>query len=356
RDRAEQPTHTRPALLSVWLRNINQYESSMDWRGSNWHGLSAALERGHYEYDVTDTTDLLRRLPEYRVVEYACNESPAGMMAQLRHWVTGKKDRALITHSVVPTRVMEGIHYCRFWEDVLFLQHPELGKTLGIGQITAARATGEQIDAVDPALRPYFRVGESLPVPAERFVAQGAKTLLQVGGQPLVQMKQISNGGRIFFLTYRAGRKDVPTTTEDRITAALMALLHVTPEFKAPQRLIAHTYQLAPGQVAALFDRECFDAFSKENGSGKELLRLSAPETDLSCSVRVPNGLYRIYDLLHDRELCAEAVGGTLTLRLQGASMGIFYYGQDTPAWQARLAKIRAARQTVAPYLLGASS
>ena len=60
-----------------------------------------------------------------------------------------------------------------------------------------------------------------------------------------------------------------------------------------------------------------------------------------TCAVAAPQGAYRVYDFLSGADEIRAVGRDGLGVELKGRSCALVYFGLDSPAWQAFLAKVK---------------
>lgn len=141
--------------------------------------------------------------------------------------------------------------------------------------------------------------------------------------------------------------------------AAARALPRVQRAGPAGASAVAATFDARVGHVAVLVNRAAAAAaearawsrktravFHKETWTPDGLLYPdTCPGASVVADVPVPEaGAYRVYRFIADEETTAMARDGHLPLTLGDAFADVVYYGKDTPAFRAHLARVKSER------------
>lgn len=297
-----------------------------------------ALEGMNIDYEAADLTLEPAEWERYEVLVYTPWESAARHLQALPAWLDAKPGRLLITHGAVPTRLADG----RGYRPSAALGDGTLGQGLGLGVIRVAPASPGPLSAARGWAAAALRVGEALNPPGGFFQCSAGEPLASLGAQALVTEAPRANGSRVLYLNYAAGQAET-RDLDRRLLGAALASAGVVPTTATPG-VYCHTYAVGPGTVAVLWSVEACERFRFEyRNDVEQRLPYHDPAVNLTVQVTVPAGSYRVLDWLAQQERAASAPAGTLDLDLRGRSCAMYYYGPDTPAWNACLERARQA-------------
>ena len=194
------------ATLCLGMRSIYQpFQEAEHSYGMSLNGaempyfLGGYLMRNNLPYDFCDEVlfqEAVRR-HDYTVVVYSPAESQLGFERLLTAWLAAKPGRTLITHSFVPYRPQRGINYRDFSAQAFAEPTSAFADTLGLGGFDKTE------DVTGSAVTPDGKAVASPAIRWRLFLPRNpGKTLLQVGGHPLVSEYPAGNGSKLLYLHF----------------------------------------------------------------------------------------------------------------------------------------------------------
>ena len=180
-------------------------------------------------------------------------------------------------------------------------------------------------------------------LPGSLFATTQGKSLVELGGRPLVTGARRPNGSCVFYLNYAAGQPET-RETDGKILRRLLLMAGCMPT-AVGDAIYCHSYNSGPGKVAVLWSVDACKRFKFEYRDDiEQRMKYKDAAVGVPVQILVQEGTYRVYDYLSGEEEVMEVKGPSLPIALRGRSCALVYFGLDTPEWRAHLAKIRAAR------------
>ena len=248
------------------------------------------------------------RLADYKTIIYSPAEAPQGFAGKLAAWLASGKGRTLITHSFVPARFSAPAPAPQgFTEDI---QPGGQEKLLGFSHITKSDAHGGILKTSNPvlarALKPFL--GKIINLPSGLYEAPGGKTLVSLGGHPLVSERRVGLG-RVIYLHFcpqkqqgGGGRTKVVSLSDDyagleaALMDGLMRYAGYTPAAITPPNVFALKFNAAGKRVvfitynaaapaAALYGGEVFHVYQAQAPEAKGSARFYVGEANHRCTL-----------------------------------------------------------------------
>jgi hypothetical protein len=335
RAKADGALQSRPRVLAVGLRCVVH---AVGYQPA-YLLTRTALDGLNVDCAVADLTLDPAQWEAYDVLIYTPWESAARHLQALPAWLDAKPGRLLITHGAVPTRLADGLGYL----PRAALGDGTLGRGLGLGEIsTGAALAADPLTTADGWTARALAVGRTVKLPGPLFQCSAGTPLATLGTQALVTTATRANGSRVVYLNYAAGQPETRDVDQQLLRAALASA--GSPATTVTPGVYCHTYAVGAGTVAVLWSTAACERFKFEyRGDIEQRLAYRDPAVDIAVQVSVPAGSYRVLDWLEQQEQVSAAAEGTLTLKLQGRSCALYYFGPDTAAWQASLEGLRQA-------------
>lgn len=356
-DKARSPYFATAPILCVADRPAGRHTGT-PFFNSTLYSLSYGFSRAHLPYHFRDLLNLAQVLKErnYRAVAYFPAVPRVGDFETLRDWVATGSGRVLLTHTFVPTRDARGFFHA---ERGNALGDANGAEVLGLGKISQTAVKNCTVTAAVGAWQNLFHVGEKLTLTEPLTASEKGHALVMTDQGPLVSEVNIGQGHVIYLHFAAPVVNDITASNNDPTVADLMTraaqvvgqMTQVAPLCGADAQTLVQVFNVPGGRSVTAWDNPALQAVRKPNDW--QLTRpmfYEAPEVNRTITLPANGGQWLTYDFWADRVTPVTPVSGTVTLRLKGSSLGLWYVGPDTPVFRGTLARAQQSRAALKSY------
>ena len=296
-----------------------------------------ALNDLSIDCDYADLTMDPKDWERYQVIVYTPWESSRRHLDALARWLDAKPGRTLITHGAVPTRIASGTGY----GPDPSIGDGALGKLLGLGVIATGGPAAGTVSAVATGLAGVLPAGQALTCPGGLFSTTQGEALARIGDKAVVTRVSRPNGSRVYYLNYSAGQPET-RATDRAILARLLTAAGCAPVAATTDAAYCHVFYVPGGKVAVIWSKDACERLKFQYRSDiDQRMKYHDPTVDLQVRVAAPQGTYRVYDFLSGSDETIAVSRDWLGIELKGRSCALVYFGPDSPAWRAFLARVK---------------
>ncbi len=302
-DRAVKP---QTDLLAISMRAITEGMPYFTNGSDQPYNLGQDLVQLNYLHDgaafpLEDAYDL----DDYKTVVLSSFEPPQGFVSKLSHWVASKPGRTVITHSFIPTRFSAPVTELRPGP-VAFCQPGGQEKLLGFGSIRETSVVSGILQTHDPIFHSVLKAWDGKSVTFSRGICrtegvQGVKTLLSLGGLPLVSEHRFGKG-RVLYLHFFANETSIARgALQQAIVDAVLRYAGYKPTALMPPDQYALLFQKPNG--ARMFLTYNGDANATlQDSKGRVWGTYQAQDPSVKATVRLmtgrPNARFQVTDAI----------------------------------------------------------
>jgi len=336
--RAERPSRRPAPILCVAERPPARASGSIFFGLRQPHSLGLALARAHLPFDLRDSAGSADALDRYRVVVYSPMAPRAGDPERLRRWLLARPGRLLIAPAHVLTRD------AREWWGFDRSAAPGKaagGRALGLGEARTADRASDQVSAASAPWRGAFPPGAQ--VPCGSAVAGWSLGRAMVSGRRGALVTEARVGGsRVLTFHWTAEDPADPAALDASVRAlrTAAATAGVRPVCQADADTSVQTFDVRGGQAVLVWDAPSLEGWRFEYRPGIPPLAYAAAGVDRTVRL-APRKRPLAYDFWRDRLETRDAD----LLRLRDVLVGLFYVGEDTPAFRRTVEAARAMRR-----------
>lgn len=339
--RIEAPVIPETKILCIAERPPAKATGSMFFSLNRKYSLAVGLARAHLPFQLRDSFELEKNLPQYSVLVYSPWEPRVGDLELIKSWLMEKAGRTLVTHSFVPTRDAS--------EFGGMTPSAKLGSKynpLGLDFITS---TGEKaftiVDTVDPAWQGLLVPGQKYELTNPLTAIENGEVLVNTDCGPLISRVRVGDS-QVIYLHYTPN----DTGTEELdclVMRGIGRLVNQEPICLADPELSVQLFELANGcgYSVVAWDLPSLSSWNKE----KEVLPYTAKGVDRTIQVAVPwQGPVVVYDFWADELNILQPQDGKITLQMNDVSTALFYFGADSPKFRTKeLDDVQKRRQKI---------
>ncbi len=250
-------------LGEVHLASVFHSDVMADHSWSQLHSLAPAVVESHFVFDGVDFPLTDDYLEAHDVLLWNAWESPVGFTERLGKWLE-QPGKTLITHSFVPTRIMEGLHHLTWGRQVAFFDEAgaELARPLGLGKLTETEVKTGQVDFIAPELAPFLaeiKLGSPWESVLPLCACELGRPLIASNGQSLVTEAFVPGGGKVLYLNIAPPSDWTKASSEQRafladLMQALLRYAGVEPVARGNSTVRVLPFTTSAGQVFVLLD------------------------------------------------------------------------------------------------------
>lgn len=350
--KSDKLQYKKSEIAVMQQRNMNRLRSSIFhsleatphiWEGS----ASIALSALGYSYDQIDTISY-SPVEEYNTLFLGVSDLPNTTVKRLQSWLLSNKKNTIIMSANQPYSRADAVHYTLWHNSEFFIiDNPDYGKDFNLSAPTFNENNiSKKADKVDRIFSKFFKIGEIVNIAGGYYKVDSGKTLLSVGGLPIVSQRDYGNGGSVIYLHYRAGE---PSNLEldKKIFAALAEEYGSRSQFDNNKEIYTHKYVLGMGGYSVvLWARPTLDAwnFIYDGNLKQRLADLSPNFSAITHVLLDKSGDYIVYDLVSDQKEYQKTNGNRITLNLKDNTCAVYYVLPKNSAGEEKILKLKESR------------